>query len=305
MNGMASGTGGMNSLKNWISKLWEAPPSQNQRRAKRLTLLPLIAYYWDGTKPMGHGIRDMNALGLYLLTDQRWYPGSLIMMTLQRTECAVNDPDRSIAVLAKVVRVGEDGVGFQFAPREKYPSGQDQNTERQGADQETISRFIEQLLKDKGQALLEYVLVLPLLFLLIVNLVNFGGFLFAWITVANAARAGTDYAILGGASVGSLPQATAAQVNNLITQDISSLPNRSSLVVNICQNNSGTITTRLGTCSSIPADPEPTNFILTTIDVSYTFQPFIPAGFQFRNLNITATIPPTTVHRRAVMRTIQ
>jgi len=56
----------------------------------------------------------------------------------------------------------------------------------------------------KGQALIEYILLLPLLFLLIVNLVNFGGFFFAWITVANAARAGADYAILGGAGSASV-----------------------------------------------------------------------------------------------------
>jgi Flp pilus assembly protein TadG len=143
--------------------------------------------------------------------------------------------------------------------------------------------------------------MLPMLFLLIVNVVNFGGFFFAWITVANAARAGADYAILSGASVGSPGDATATQITDVITQDISSLPNASSLSVNICRNNNGTITTLAGTCSSVPSDPEPVSYILTTIDVTYTYLPFINV-FQFPNLNIYATIPPTTVHRRAVMR---
>ncbi len=35
-----------------------------------------------------------------------------------------------------------------------------------------------------GQSLVEFALVLPLLFLLIVNAINFGGFFYAWITVA-------------------------------------------------------------------------------------------------------------------------
>jgi Flp pilus assembly protein TadG len=158
--------------------------------------------------------------------------------------------------------------------------------------------------RTEGRHLIEYCLLLPLLFLLIVNVVNFGGFFCAWITVANAARAGADYAIMSGASAGAPRQATATQITSLITQDISSLPNRASLVVNICQNNNGTIKTLSGTCTSIPADTEPSSFILTSIDVTYTYQPFIPV-FQFTNLSIYATIPATTVHRRAVMRVIQ
>jgi hypothetical protein len=140
---------------------------------------------------------------------------------------------------------------------------------------------------------------------LTVNVINFGGFFAAWIAVANAARSGANYEILSGASVGALSQATAAQVNSLIAQDISSLPNQASLVVNICKNNSGTITTLAGTCSSIPTDPESASFVLLSIDVTYTYLPFIPTAFKFPNLGIYATIPPTSIHRRAVMRVIQ
>jgi Flp pilus assembly protein TadG len=156
-----------------------------------------------------------------------------------------------------------------------------------------------------GQSLIEYLLLLPLLLLLVVNVVNVGGFMFAWITVANAARAGADYQILGGASAGSLTPATAAQITAMITQDIKWLPNTASLLVSICQNNNGTVTTLSGTCSSVPADPEPANYVITTTDVTYTYQPFIKAGFQFPNLNVYVTIPPTTVRRRAVMRSLQ
>jgi len=56
----------------------------------------------------------------------------------------------------------------------------------------TRSSIVRRLLERKGQALIEFILVLPILFLLILNLVNFGGFFYAWITVANAARAGAN-----------------------------------------------------------------------------------------------------------------
>jgi Flp pilus assembly protein TadG len=162
------------------------------------------------------------------------------------------------------------------------------------------------LLRNQGQALIEYILALPMVFLLIVNVVNFGGFFYAFITVANAARAGADFAIMGGASVasGHISLASASQISTLITTETTSLPNKASLSVNICQNNNTAVTTLSGTCSSIALDPEPASYVLTSIDVTYTYVPFIPL-FSFPNLNIHATIPPTTIHRRAVMRSLQ
>lgn len=177
-----------------------------------------------------------------------------------------------------------------------------------GGSGQGLSRAVVTVLNFKknngGQALVEYALILPMLLLLIVNTVNFGGFFFGWIAMANAARAGADYAIMGGASAGSFPAATAAQVINLISQDVASLPNSSTLTVNICQNYDGQIIALTGSCSSIPMDPEPTSYTLVSVDTTYTYKPFIPL-FQFPSLNIYATIPPTMIHQRAVMRSMQ
>lgn len=169
----------------------------------------------------------------------------------------------------------------------------------------------QKLGQERGQALIESALVLPILFLLIFNLVNFGGFFYAWITVANAARAGANYAILGGASVGAPGTPSGAQISSVITQDVQSLHNSASVSVNACQVNdsSGTVvkTSIVGSCgsmTSLPTDPEPTNYVMTVVDVTYTYQPFIPA-FSFPKLGIYLTLPPTTLYQRAVMRSIQ
>jgi Flp pilus assembly protein TadG len=150
-----------------------------------------------------------------------------------------------------------------------------------------------------------------MVFLLLVNVVNFGGFFYAFITVANAARAGADFAILGGASVasGHIALPGSSQITTLITTEIASLPNNPSLSVNVCQNNNGAFKTLSGSCSSFQSDPnatdpEPTNYVVTGIDVTYTYQPFIPL-FSFPNLHINATLPATTIHRRALMRSLQ
>ncbi len=292
----------MTFIKSWFEELM----SKDNRHARRVEIPGLVAYYWDGDTPVAHVIRDISSNGLYMQTEQRWYPGTLITITLQKLVKAADDVERVVTVQAKVVRADKDGVGVAFLLPEHKKSSKAESFEVDGvADKKTFNRFLESIRGEQGQALVEYLLVLPLLFLLIVNVVNFGGFFYAWITVANASRAGANYAVLGGASVGSINPASAAEIKSMITKEISSLPNRVSLAVNICQNNNGVVSALSGTCSSMPSDPEPANYVLTTVDVTYTYSPFILAGFQFKNLNIYVSIPPTTVHRRAVMRSIQ
>jgi Flp pilus assembly protein TadG len=155
-----------------------------------------------------------------------------------------------------------------------------------------------------GQALVEFVLLFPVLFLLIVNAVNFGGFLFAWITIANAARNGTHYWATGGAAAGAPARPTVAQVRTLVTNDISSLVERSSLLVRACTNNNGTVTCSGSGTSVPPTDPEPATYVSASVDVTYTYRPFIPL-WSFPSMNIYATLPAATVHSRGVMRVLQ
>jgi Flp pilus assembly protein TadG len=279
--------------------------SKERRASERRAAPRLVAHYWNGATPMARPVQDFSSTGLFLKTDDRWYPGTQIVMSLQRTDCPESDPNRTISVNAAVVRRDAEGLGFHFLPTVAPKSRVARKMSLLGADKKTLQNFLRHVHADEGQALIEYLLVVPLIFLLIVNVVNFGGLFFAWITVANAARAAGDYAIMGGVSIGYPRQANAAQITALITQDVSSLPNTSSLVVNICQNNNGTITTLSGTCSSVPSDPETGSFVLTSIDLTYTYQPLLGTGFKFPGLNIYASLPPTTVHQKALMRNIQ
>jgi Flp pilus assembly protein TadG len=150
----------------------------------------------------------------------------------------------------------------------------------------------------QGQALIEFALVLPLLFLLIINVVNVAGMLYAWITVANAARTGVQYMVMGDTWVYGLSPPTPTQVTSMVTNDLSSLPNRASAQVTVCINISGTVTpTGCGT----PSDPESSLYTSASVDVTYTYQPFIQA-WSWPKLGIFLTLPPTTIHRKVVMR---
>ena len=146
---------------------------------------------------------------------------------------------------------------------------------------------------------MEFALIVPLVFLLAVNAVNFAGFIFAWITVADAARAGAQYMTLSSASPGAPAPATLAQITALITNDVTSLKNRASVLVAICTNSTVSSTG----CTTL-SDPEAPVFTLATVDVTYTYNPYIPL-FSFPDLGIRATLPSSTVHRKAVMRMLQ
>src|SRR5579863_288595 len=89
-------------------------PEVNQRRAKRFPTPNLVAYYWTGGAPYSYQVGDISATGLFLLTKERWAPGTLIQMTLQPQDGRVNSAETSICVLSEVVRWGENGAGFNF-----------------------------------------------------------------------------------------------------------------------------------------------------------------------------------------------
>jgi Flp pilus assembly protein TadG len=163
----------------------------------------------------------------------------------------------------------------------------------------------------RGQALIELALILPLLLLLIVNVVNFGGLLYAWITVANAARAGAQYSITGGATLGAPARPSAAAVQSLVMNDLYALRNASTSQVCVSSSVSATVSCNTGTApSSAPPSAEtaegtpPVTFAVAAVDVTYTYAPFIPL-WDFSRLNIHATLTSTNVHRQAVMRILQ
>jgi Flp pilus assembly protein TadG len=172
------------------------------------------------------------------------------------------------------------------------------------------------LVASDGQALVEYAFMVPFLFLLIMNLVNFGGFIYDWVTVSNAARAGAQYAAMGAAYASYPIPATLAGIQTVVQNETAALPGASSSnpAVTVCQNNNGTTTNwGGGTCPAgtvPPQDPETitggvgaVTYTSLAVDVDYTYTPFIPSGFTLFGLGI-APAPSTVIHRRAVMRVL-
>src|SRR5581483_2127397 len=98
------------SPKTWFQRLW----SHDLRRSVRKRVDGLAAYYWNGLPPSPHHVRDISSSGLYLLTEDRWYPGTVILMTLQDKNSHDSSGEHAIPVRVRAVRLGHDGVGLQF-----------------------------------------------------------------------------------------------------------------------------------------------------------------------------------------------
>jgi hypothetical protein len=132
-------------MKNWFEELM----TRNQRRPQRYIAPQVVAYFWDGGTPTAHCIRDISSNGLYLLTTQRWYPGTLVTMTLQRTEKDEAGVRQAITVQARVMRSGEDGVGLRFVVPKTAEGRRIQEYIAEGMkveDQNTLARFLSSLL---------------------------------------------------------------------------------------------------------------------------------------------------------------
>src|SRR6266566_3503548 len=128
----------------------------------------------------------------------------------------------------------------------------------------------------RGMAMVEAVLLLPLLLLLLLNVVNFGIYIYASITVANAARTAAEYRIYNGVVVAFPATPAFSQVQTLVNNDVSSLPNYSASVnptLKICSSSNGTVTCSGSGSYTPPADPEPTLYAIYSADVAYTFTP--------------------------------
>ena len=80
-----------------------------------------------------------------MVTEERWYPGTLVLMTLQRSDHGEEYAERSIAVQSRAVRWGPDGVGLQFVLSDDTDLRNGKTPILDAASREEFERFLEQL----------------------------------------------------------------------------------------------------------------------------------------------------------------
>ncbi len=161
-----------------------------------------------------------------------------------------------------------------------------------------------------GQSLIEFALLFPVVFLLVVNVVNFGGLIYTYITVENASRSGASYMQLGGSSIGAPQIPTISQVQDFVHADLAtSLAAGANAPVSVCgiQKDGGVnwissyspITYTACTMPTNPppgstyTDPQSSSFIYATVKVQYRYCPIIK-GWNFPELSVYSTLPSCT-----------
>ena len=76
------------------------------------------------------------------MTEERWYPATLVLVTLQDTAAGEEVAERSICVHTRAVRWGKDGVGLQFVVEKDSTNGT-----MPAADRKALDRFLNRLRK--------------------------------------------------------------------------------------------------------------------------------------------------------------
>jgi hypothetical protein len=129
----------------WFTRLLLGVPEgpADPRKAPRESLPGLIAYYFTGGTPVGQPVRDISTKGMFVVTSERWYLGTVVRITLTDK----NHPtyDRSLTVNARAVRWASDGVGVEFVLEEskRRESKEAKRMERaNGMDPIEVEEFI-------------------------------------------------------------------------------------------------------------------------------------------------------------------
>jgi uncharacterized protein len=120
----------------------------DRRRADRLPTRNLTAYFWNGDRPKPHEVGNISSTGMYLKTDERWYPGTVVKMTLQDNDPEFEGAEQSIAVESIAVREDAEGTGLKFILPDSPEARLTENAHFDGADTKTLNRFLKRFKND-------------------------------------------------------------------------------------------------------------------------------------------------------------
>jgi CheY-like chemotaxis protein len=125
---------------NWLQRWWYLGLPE-PRKAPRESFPGLAAHFWTGDTPVEHRIRDISQTGLYVITDERWFAGTVVRMTL--TDSGESTNKNSITANTSVVRWGDDGVGLTFVMKNEWALRRGHAPVVCGIGKKALNRFLE------------------------------------------------------------------------------------------------------------------------------------------------------------------
>jgi len=103
-------------VKRWLNC---PDPLPERRSIIRLLSRELVAYSANDEKAEPYEVRDVSPTGLYLCTEERWNPGDLVSLVLQRKDATEKDHEKRASVEVRAVRLDVGGVGLSWV----WPEG--------------------------------------------------------------------------------------------------------------------------------------------------------------------------------------
>lgn len=125
---------------------WLLPEPRDPRKVLRKPVEGMVAFFFTGGAPQAYEVRDLSAKGLFVVTTERWYPGTIIRMTLTKPENGQPPAERSITVQTRAVRWGNDGVGLEFLVDAPNSSSASQQMPLGGVNSKQLERFLKGVL---------------------------------------------------------------------------------------------------------------------------------------------------------------
>lgn len=105
-----------------LSKLLATTGVIERRRDDRIRAPDLEVSFPSGTGQNRASIKDISDTGVYIVTKERWLPGTDVSLTLESKIPVDGRACHSVQLEARTVRHGEDGVGLTFVRNEAEAS---------------------------------------------------------------------------------------------------------------------------------------------------------------------------------------
>lgn len=119
---------------------WICP---DQRLSNRHSMPPVTAWLGMVRSSKEYKVGDISVAGFYMLTEERWIPGTSFPITLERTD--ESNLGKMLTVQATVVRTGSDGVGFSFVPNAAELTADGQTDTNIRIDLTKLAQFLKGL----------------------------------------------------------------------------------------------------------------------------------------------------------------
>lgn len=85
-----------------------------ERRGRRVPAPGVDVYYSLGLERKRARIKNISPTGVFLLTDGRWLPDTIVLLTMQNRNLFSKDSEVQVRIPARVVRPDNDGIGMEF-----------------------------------------------------------------------------------------------------------------------------------------------------------------------------------------------